>query len=58
MANSTVFGGLAGDAMAPFVEQSGVLADPDETAIEAAVARALSQFGKPAGDINTIRERL
>ncbi len=58
VANSTVFGGLAGDAMAPFVEQSGVLADPDETAIEAAVARALSQFGKPAGDINAIRERL
>jgi fumarate reductase flavoprotein subunit len=58
VANSTVFGGLAGDAMAPFVKQEGVFADPDSNAIDAAIARALSPFGKPAGDMNAIRDRL
>ena len=58
VANSTVFGGLAGDAMAPFVKNSGVLSDPNEGEIEAAIARALAPFEKPAGDMNAIRDRL
>ena len=58
VANSTVFGGLAGDAMAPFVKKSGVLSDPNEGEIEAAIARTLAPFDKPAGDMNAIRDRL
>ncbi|MBI09805.1 MAG: succinate dehydrogenase/fumarate reductase flavoprotein subunit [Rhodospirillaceae bacterium] len=58
VANSTVFGGLAGDAMALFVKKSGVLADPNEGEIEAAITHSLKPFGKPAGNINAIRDRL
>src|ERR1051325_2690088 len=35
VANSTVFGGLAGDAMAAALRESRVLADPEPAAIEA-----------------------
>ena len=58
VANSTVFGGLAGDAMAPFVKKSSVLSDPNEGEIDAAIARALAPFGRPSGDMNAIRDRL
>jgi fumarate reductase flavoprotein subunit len=58
VANSTVFGGLAGDALGPYVQESGVLVAPDEAALDAAAARAMAPFGKPAGDMNIIRERL
>jgi len=58
VANSTVFGGIAGDAMAPWVQRNGVLHEPDESAIEAATARLRAPLGKPAGDLNAIRERL
>ena len=58
VANSTVFGGLAGDAMAPFVKKTSVLSDPNEGEIDAAIARALAPFGKPSGDMNAIRDRL
>jgi fumarate reductase flavoprotein subunit len=58
VANSTVFGGLAGDALGPYVQESGILVAPDEAALGAAAARAMAPFGKPAGDMNIIRERL
>ena len=58
VANSTVFGGLAGDAMAPFVKKTSVLSDPNEGEIDAAITRALAPFGKPSGDMNAIRDRL
>jgi fumarate reductase flavoprotein subunit len=58
VANSTVFGGLAGDAMPPFVRAHGAHADPDAAAIEAALDRVEAPFRRPAGDLNAIRERL
>ena len=58
VANSTVFGGIAGDAMAPWVRRSGAFHDPDEAAISAAVERARAPLGKPAGDLNAVREGL
>src|SRR5204862_2620874 len=58
VANSTVFGGLAGDAMAPFVRAHGAHADPDPAAIEAGLERIEAPFRKAAGDLNAIRERL
>ena len=58
VANSTVFGGLAGDAMAPFVRAHGARADPDAAAIEAGLARVEAPFRRPPGDLNAIRERV
>jgi fumarate reductase flavoprotein subunit len=58
VANSTVFGGIAGDAMAPWVRRSGAFREPDEAAIAAAVERARAPLGKPAGDLNAVREGL
>jgi len=59
VANSTVFGGLAGDEMARALGagEHGWRA-PDETAIEAGIAAALAPFEKPKGDLNGLRERL
>ncbi len=58
VANSTVFGGLAGDTLAKWVPSEGVLRDPDNAAITAAVEAALHPFSKSVGDLPGIRERL
>jgi fumarate reductase flavoprotein subunit len=58
VANSTVFGGLAGDAMAAVTKPSGAFADPDPAAIKASRERALGVFGKTPGDLNTLRKKL
>jgi fumarate reductase flavoprotein subunit len=58
VANSTVFGGIAGDVMPGWVKANGAYHEPDQSAIDAAVARARAPLGKPAGDLNAIRERL
>jgi fumarate reductase flavoprotein subunit len=58
VANSTVFGGIAGDAMAPWVGKYGAFHEPDEGALQEAIARARAPLGRPAGDLNAIRERL
>jgi fumarate reductase flavoprotein subunit len=54
VANSTVFGAVAGDSMAPWVQQHGRLASPAEFDI-AAYERP---FGLPRGDLEAIREKL
>jgi fumarate reductase flavoprotein subunit len=58
VANSTVFGGIAGDVMAAWVRREGSLCAPDEAAIAAAVARAEAPFRQPAGDLESVREAL
>ncbi|HEY7741788.1 MAG TPA: FAD-binding protein [Burkholderiales bacterium] len=58
VANSTVFGGIAGEAIAPWVRRQGEFREPDAAALEAAVARARAPLGRRAGDLNAIRERL
>jgi fumarate reductase flavoprotein subunit len=58
VANSTVFGGIAGEAIAPWVRQQGAFREPDAAALEQAVARARAPLGRRAGDLNAIRERL
>ena len=61
VANSTVFGGVAGDAMAPYVARDGKFAAPDEGEIAQAMARVLAPLGRQsqgADEINAIRERL
>ena len=58
VANSTVFGGIAGDAMADWVPKEGVLAEPDPAAVDAAIEGALRPLVQQAGDLNGVRERL
>ncbi len=58
VANSTVFGGIAGDAIAGWARAHGAFHEPDTATVENAVARATAPLGKPRGDLNAIRERL
>ena len=58
VANSTVYGGIAGEAMAAFARSDGGILAPDEAAIEAAVADTLRPFSRKPGDLNALRERL
>ncbi|HXF68024.1 MAG TPA: FAD-binding protein [Burkholderiales bacterium] len=58
VANSTVFGAIAGDAMAAWVRAGGAFEEPDEAALAEALARARAPLGRPAGDLNAIRDRL
>ena len=58
VANSTVFGGIAGDVMPGWVKANGVFHAPDQNALDAAVARCRAPLARPAGNINEIREAL
>jgi len=58
VANSTVFGAVAGDTMAAWVRDHG-LRDPDRGAIEAAIAQCEKPFGNSKRiDVEDLRERL
>ena len=58
VANSTVFGGIAGDVMALRLNANEALADPDSAAIEAAHERAFAPLGKRRADFEGVRRRL
>ncbi|MCC6380154.1 MAG: FAD-binding protein [Burkholderiales bacterium] len=58
VANSTVFGGIAGDSMAAFVRREGRLREPDESAIAASVARHEAPFAGAQGSLEPVREAL
>jgi fumarate reductase flavoprotein subunit len=58
VANSTVFGGLAGDSIAGALRGNERLADPDQSAIDAAHARAFGPLGRRHADLEAIRRRL
>jgi len=61
VANSTVFGGIAGDTMAAWVAREGARREPDATALDAAIARAEAPFAgrrEDAGALDVLRERL
>jgi fumarate reductase flavoprotein subunit len=58
VANSTVFGGIAGDSMAAWVPAQGRLHKPDEAAIADAIAQCRRPLEQPAGDIGALREAL
>jgi len=57
VANSTVFGGIAGDGMAAFVASEG-WREADEAAIEESVSRAEYPFSQAPGDLLGLRERV
>ncbi len=58
VANSTVYGAIAGDVMAEYAAATTTLRDPDEDMLADAAAHAAHPFRQPAGDIHSIRERL
>ena len=58
VANSTVFGGIAGDVMPVWLTRNALRRTPDEDALEAEAARALHPFRRRPGDLNRLRERL
>jgi fumarate reductase flavoprotein subunit len=59
VANSTVFGGIAGDAMAAWVAREGDFRGTDPAAVDAAIARAERPFHSgDAGDLEAMREQL
>ena len=57
VANSTVFGAVAGDTMAAWVRDQR-FQQPDTSAIDAALAGCERPFGTPRGDLEPLRERL
>jgi fumarate reductase flavoprotein subunit len=58
VANSTVFGGIAGDVMGARTKRSGALPEPDTRRIDAAYERAFAPLGRRPGHLPEIRERM
>jgi fumarate reductase flavoprotein subunit len=58
VANSTVFGGIAGEVMAKRTDRNSALPEPNRVAIEAAFDRAFAPLGKKSGDLGAMREHL
>ncbi|MCA3357882.1 MAG: FAD-binding protein [Roseomonas sp.] len=58
VANSTVFGGIAGDTMAAWVPREGALVEPDATALDAAIAALEAPFARPACNLSPLRDAL
>jgi fumarate reductase flavoprotein subunit len=58
VANSTVFGGIAGDTMAAWVPRDGALVPPNATALEAAIAALEAPFARPARNLSPLRDTL
>ena len=58
VANSTVFGGIAGDAMPRWIAANPGHRTPDEDVLAAEFSRALHPFAQRPGDLNALRERL
>lgn len=58
VANSTVFGGIAGDSMAAWVHAHPAYREPDLAAIERSIAEHEAPFRLPPGDVEAIREAL
>lgn len=57
VANSTVFGGIAGDVMGQDMRRM-TLRDPDETVLAAELERACRPFAKKPGQIHPLRHNL
>src|SRR5438105_2270875 len=57
VATSTVFGAVAGDSMARFIQKEK-FREPDRRAIDAAIARCERPLSAPSGDLEALRERL
>jgi fumarate reductase flavoprotein subunit len=58
VANSTVFGGVAGESMAAYAARDAACGLPDETEIDRAIARGEGPFTGVPGDLGTLRDKL
>jgi fumarate reductase flavoprotein subunit len=58
VANSTVFGGIAGDVMPRWIAKNPGRRAPDPDLLAFEVARAEHPFSHQAGDVNSLREKL
>lgn len=58
VANSTVFGGIAGDTMAAWAPREGAIEEPCPAALEAALTLVHAPFAKPAAPLSPIRDAL
>ena len=58
VANSTVFGGIAGETMGNYVRRRGAFREPDTRSIEASIARHEAPFAHRAASLEGIRESL
>ena len=58
VANSTVYGGVAGDTMGIDIRKMGTLRDPDEAVLEAEIARALRPLKNKVAPIQPLRDKL
>ncbi len=58
VANSTVFGAVAGDTMAAWVAKEGALREPDQASLVAAVERCEPRTSASHGALEALRERL
>ena len=58
VANSTVFGGIAGDVMPRWIAKNPGHRAPDMQVLDAEIGRALHPFSRRTGDLNALREKL
>lgn len=58
VANSTVYGGIAGDRIAQWLARHGQYREPDDGVIEQALARARHPLTRKQGDLAAIRDDL
>ena len=58
VANSTVYGGVAGDVMGRDIRKMARLRDPDEAVLQAEIERAVYPFTKSPGNIRELRTEL
>jgi succinate dehydrogenase flavoprotein subunit len=58
VANSTVFGGIAGDVMPRWIAANPGRRAPDEDALDRELSRAIHPFTRKPGNLNDLRERL
>lgn len=58
VANSTVYGGVAGDIMAQDIDGQGALPDPDETDLALEIERACHPFSRKPANSHDLRREL
>jgi succinate dehydrogenase flavoprotein subunit len=58
VANSTVFGGIAGDVMGDWVGREGFLIEPDYERIQSALELVVTPFKVGGGDLPALRQHL
>lgn len=58
VANSTVFGGIAGDVMADWVQQYGLHVEPDWDKVQVSIGLMETPFSQKPGDLAALRLKL